>query len=111
MTHNIVTTPATTSRLANFGIATSATKALTKSPSQTAAAIKAEPEYTYLTTKELAARMRYSVIAVRNELKDSVLIEGVHYFRPFGGRKLLFIWEIIEADMKSHGSQFSFGAR
>lgn len=68
-----------------------------------------QPEYTYLTTHELAARLKYSVIAVRNELKDSVLIEGVHYFRPFGGRKLLFIWEIIEADMRKVGSQTAFG--
>ena len=68
-----------------------------------------ETQYTYLTTHELAARLKYSVIAVRNELKDSVLIEGVHYFRPFGGRKLLFIWEIIEADMRKVGSQTAFG--
>jgi hypothetical protein len=68
-----------------------------------------EKQYTYLTTQELADRMKYSVIAVRNELKDSVLIEGVHYFRPFGGRKLLFIWEVIEADMRKGGSQTAFG--
>jgi hypothetical protein len=24
----------------------------------------------------------------------------VHYFRPFGGRKILYIWESIERDMK-----------
>jgi hypothetical protein len=30
---------------------------------------------------------------------DSVLIEGIHYIRPFGGRKMLFIWEHIERDM------------
>jgi len=23
----------------------------------------------------------------------------VHYIRPFGGRKILYIWEKIEADM------------
>jgi len=28
-----------------------------------------------------------------------VLLEGVHYFRPFGGRKILYIWETIEQDM------------
>jgi len=32
-------------------------------------------------------------------LKDSVLIEGTHYFRPFGGRKILYIWANIERDM------------
>jgi hypothetical protein len=28
-----------------------------------------------------------------------VLLEGVHYIRPFGGRKLLFIWEAIQRDI------------
>jgi hypothetical protein len=54
---------------------------------------------TYLTTDELADRIRYDARTIRNQLKDSVLLEGVHYFRPFGGRKILFIWESIERDM------------
>lgn len=54
---------------------------------------------TYLTTEELAERIRYDARTIRNQLKDSVLLEGVHYFRPFGGRKILFIWEAIERDM------------
>ena len=33
----------------------------------------------------------------------SVLIEGKHYFRPFGGRKILFLWENIERDMVGVG--------
>lgn len=28
-----------------------------------------------------------------------MLLEGVHYIRPFGGRKLLFIWETIQRDI------------
>jgi len=55
---------------------------------------------TYLTTDELAERIRYDARTIRNQLKDSVLFEGVHYFRPFGGRKILFIWDTIERDMK-----------
>lgn len=55
---------------------------------------------TYLTTEELATRIRYEARTVRNQLKDSVLLEGVHYFRPFGGRKILYIWETIEHDMQ-----------
>lgn len=55
---------------------------------------------TYLTTQELAARIHYDVRTIRDRLKDSVLLEGVHYFRPFGGRKILYIWEAIERDMK-----------
>lgn len=52
-----------------------------------------------LTTDELSARIKYDVRTIRERLKDSVLIEGVHYFRPFGGRKILYIWESIQRDM------------
>ena len=54
---------------------------------------------TYLTTEELSERIKYDARTIRNQLKDSVLLEGVHYFRPFGGRKILYVWEKIEADM------------
>lgn len=53
----------------------------------------------YLTTEELAARIKYDVRTIRERLKDSVLLEGVHYIRPFGGRKILYIWDAIERDM------------
>lgn len=52
-----------------------------------------------LTTDELSARIKYDVRTIRERLKDSVLLEGVHYFRPFGGRKILFIWDAIQRDM------------
>lgn len=55
---------------------------------------------TYLTTQELADKIRYDARTIRNQLKDSVLIEGVHYIRPFGGRKILYVWERIEKDMQ-----------
>ena len=55
---------------------------------------------TYLTTEELAALIKYDSRTIRERLKDSVLLEGVHYIRPFGGRKILFIWERIESDMR-----------
>ncbi len=54
---------------------------------------------TYLTTEELSSKIKYDVRTIRNRLKDSVLFEGVHYIRPFGGRKILYIWERIETDM------------
>lgn len=54
---------------------------------------------TYLTTEQLSSRIQYDVRTIRDRLKDSVLLEGVHYIRPFGGRKLLFIWEAIERDI------------
>ena len=60
---------------------------------------------TYLTTDELSSRIKYDSRTIRERMKDSVLLEGVHYIRPFGGRKILFIWEKIEADMGSANAQ------
>lgn len=60
---------------------------------------------TYLTTDELSLRIKYDSRTIRDRLKDSVLIEGVHYIRPFGGRKILYIWEKVEADMVSHSTE------
>lgn len=54
---------------------------------------------TYLTTEELAVLIRYDARTIRNRLRDSVLLEGIHYIRPFGGRKILFIREAIERDL------------
>ena len=54
---------------------------------------------TYLTTEQLSERIQYDVRTIRDRLKDSVLLEGIHYIRPFGGRKLLFVWEAIERDI------------
>lgn len=54
---------------------------------------------TYLTTEQLAERIHYEPRTILTRLKDQVLIEGVHYIRPFGRRKILYIWEAIERDM------------
>ena len=65
---------------------------------------------TYLTTSELSDRIKYDCRTIRERLKDSVLLEGVHYIRPFGGRKILYLWEAIEEDMPKYlsgGSGFS----
>ena len=56
--------------------------------------------HTYLTTTELAALIKYEPRTIRDSLKDSVLLEGVHYIRPFGGRKILYIKEAIERDIQ-----------
>ena len=56
---------------------------------------------TYLTTEELAARIKYDVRTIRERLKDSVLLEGVHYIRPFGGSKDPLR---MGADRERHGS-------
>lgn len=65
---------------------------------------------TYLTTDELSSRIKYDVRTIRERLKDSVLLEGVHYLRPFGGRKILFVWETIERDMKVMSIHASTGS-
>ena len=64
---------------------------------------------TYLTTAELAARIKYNPRTIREELKDSVLLQGTHYVRPFGGRKILFVWESIERDMRLVSAEDSIG--
>ena len=54
---------------------------------------------TYLTTEELSCRIKYDQRTIRETLNDVVFLEGVHYVRPFGRRKILYIWESIEKDM------------
>ena len=54
---------------------------------------------TYLTTEELSSRIKYNKRTICSQLKDAVLLEGLHYIRPFGGRKILWCWEQIEEDM------------
>ncbi len=54
---------------------------------------------TYLTTEELAKKLHYDSRYIRSCLKDSVFIEGVHYIRFFGRRRVFYIWEAIEQDM------------
>ena len=62
---------------------------------------------TYLTTEELSARIKYDSRTIRDRLKDSVLLEGRHYIRPFGGRKTLYIWENVEQDMFAHSTDMA----
>ena len=53
----------------------------------------------FLTTEELSERIKYDERYIREHLKDSVFLEGIHYIRPFGRRKILFIWGAIEKEM------------
>lgn len=64
---------------------------------------------TYITTEELSARINYNPRYIRDFLLDAVLKEGVHYFRPFGRRKILFIWEAIERDMMTPADSEEIG--
>ena len=58
-----------------------------------------ENSYTSLTTEELAGRIKYDCRTIRQCLKDTVLLEGKHYIKPFGRRKILFLWEEVEKEM------------
>lgn len=54
----------------------------------------------YLTVEELSERIHYKPRYIREKLMKRVFREGEHYFHPFGGRRLLFIWPAIERDMQ-----------
>jgi hypothetical protein len=54
---------------------------------------------TLLSAKELASRIQFSTGYINKALKDSVFLEGKHYVRPFGGRKIFYIWEAIEYEL------------
>ncbi|MGE6582069.1 hypothetical protein ACQKD0_13790, partial [Vreelandella aquamarina] len=57
-------------------------------------------------TEELAQRIKYDCRTIRQQLKDSVLIEGTHYIKPFGRRKILFLWEAVGKEIlkAAHGT-------
>ncbi len=59
-------------------------------------------EHIFVTTEELAKKLRYDARYVRECLKESVLIEGIYYIRPFGRRKILYFWDVIEKDMTKY---------
>ncbi|WP_019589425.1 MULTISPECIES: hypothetical protein [unclassified Thioalkalivibrio] len=54
---------------------------------------------TYLSSAELAEKLHLNPRYVNNVLRHECLSEGRHYVRPFGRRKVLYIWETIEEDM------------
>ena len=57
----------------------------------------------YLTTDELSTRIKYDSRYIRERMKDRIFKKGVHYLQPFGGRKILYIWNEIEKMMCSKG--------
>ena len=56
---------------------------------------------TYLTTAGLASRIPFDERTIREQLKNKLFVEGVHYIRPSGPRgRILYLWEAIERDMR-----------
>ncbi len=53
----------------------------------------------FLTTRELSERIKYDERYIRECLKDKIFKKGRHYINPFGGRKILFIWEEVKEVM------------
>jgi hypothetical protein len=53
----------------------------------------------YLTTDELSTRIKYDPRYIRERMKDRIFKKDVHYVQPFGGRKILYIWNEIEKIM------------
>ncbi|SFC89951.1 hypothetical protein SAMN05660831_00004 [Thiohalospira halophila DSM 15071] len=53
-------------------------------------------QYTYLSAEQLAERIPYCARYITEVLKDREFIEGLHYLRPFGGRRVVYLWEPIE---------------
>lgn len=56
----------------------------------------------YLTTEELSTRIKYEPRYIRERMKDRIFKKGVHYIQPFGGRKILFVWDEIEKIMQNN---------
>lgn len=63
---------------------------------------------TLLNAKELSQRIKFSAPYINHTLKDNVFIEGVHYIKPFGGRKIFYIWEVIEKELFKPSSPAKF---
>ncbi|WP_207064090.1 hypothetical protein [Motiliproteus sp. SC1-56] len=53
----------------------------------------------YLTAAELSERIKFNPKYISQVLRDTVFIEGTHYVRPFGGRKILYLWDAVEAEI------------
>lgn len=65
--------------------------------------------YTYLSANQLAERLPYSRRYIVEVLKDRHFIEGEHYVRPFGRRKVVFLWEPIERLVLDEAPQGALG--
>lgn len=54
---------------------------------------------TLLKPKELGEIFDLKPETILRTKLDTVLIENIHYIRPLGGKKILFIWEHIQRNM------------
>lgn len=54
---------------------------------------------TFMTAAQLAERLPYSRRHINEYLKDRVFLEGLHYVRLPGSRRILYVWEAIASDL------------
>jgi len=59
---------------------------------------------TLITGAELAKRLNYSERHIREYIKDRCFVEGVHYVRLPGSRRILYVWENIVSDLFSESN-------
>jgi len=59
----------------------------------------------YSVAEELSKLINYDPRTIDERLEDHVLFECVHNIRPFGGRKILYIWEAIQKDIAKPQTQ------
>ncbi len=55
--------------------------------------------HTYISLEELALRTTYSKTTLSRGHITQNMIEGIHFVRPLGGKKKLYVWDAIERDM------------
>lgn len=54
---------------------------------------------TFMSAKQLSQNLPYTDRHINEYLKDRVFLEGVHYVRLPGCRRVLYVWEAICSDM------------
>lgn len=60
---------------------------------------------TFMSAVQLGEQINYTPRHINEYLKDRVFLEGRHYVRLPGSRKILYIWESIAEDLENAGSQ------
>ena len=54
---------------------------------------------TLLTAQQLGgSKLHYSPRHINEYLKDRIFIEGIHYIRLPGSRRIFYVWETIQRD-------------
>lgn len=63
--------------------------------------------HTYISVNEAARRLNFSARYFRNIVLRRDLVEGTHYIRAFGGRKILILWDALEEELLKTSEQLA----